>query len=70
MMDVMLLRLSDGVTIHEEVKRELSSNATVLTTQVRVQPLQQMVLVQIDGHSLRYRFGAEVTEQSRIQEPR
>ncbi|QEF97316.1 Outer membrane protein assembly factor BamB [Stieleria maiorica] len=56
-MDVAMLRLTDGETIHEQLERVVSPQSTGLTTYLTVQPELSRVQATIDGEQLVYAFG-------------
>ena len=56
-MDVAMLRLTDGETIHEQLERVVSPQSTGLTTFLTAQPELRRVRATIDGETLIYTFG-------------
>ncbi|QDV87477.1 PQQ enzyme repeat protein [Stieleria magnilauensis] len=56
-MDVAMIRLTDGETIHEQLERVVSPQSTGLTTFVTAQPELRRVRATIDGETLIYTFG-------------
>lgn len=56
-MDVAMIRLSDGETIHEQLEQPVSAQSTGLTTYVASQPELGRVRARIDGEVLIYEFG-------------
>ncbi len=61
-MDVAMIRLSDGETIHEELEKEVSPRSTGLTTAIEVQARFNRLLAFIDGEQLLYEFNAQAAE--------
>lgn len=61
-MDVAMIRLSDGKTIHEELEKEVSPRSTGLTTAIEVQARFNRLLAFIDGEQLLYEFATEPDE--------
>ncbi|MCA9135096.1 MAG: PQQ-binding-like beta-propeller repeat protein [Planctomycetales bacterium] len=59
-MDVAMIRLSDGETIHEQLERPVSPQSTGLTTYVASQPEFGRIRARIDGEVLVYEFGGGV----------
>ncbi|MEM0925788.1 MAG: PQQ-binding-like beta-propeller repeat protein, partial [Planctomycetota bacterium] len=55
-MDVMMLRLSDGESIHEELDREVAPSSTGLTTFQVYEPLTTRIRAKIAGEDLEYRI--------------
>ncbi|MCC9599871.1 PQQ-binding-like beta-propeller repeat protein [Stieleria sp. JC731] len=60
--DLAMIRLSDGETIHEELEKEVQPRSNGLTTAVILQPQQNRIRVQIDSELVTYQFGDEATE--------
>lgn len=58
-MDIALVRLSDGETIHEVLERAVSPQSNGLTTDVESQPHLNRLRARIDGENLLYEFGGE-----------
>lgn len=56
-MDVRLLNVADGKTIHEELDHELGPRNNGLVTQVLVRPLQSQIYLRIESENLVYSFG-------------
>ena len=61
-MDVEMLRLSDGETIHQELERSLGPRNSGLGTRLVVQPLQNRVIAQIGSETLVYQFSDKPPE--------
>ncbi|TWU05502.1 Outer membrane protein assembly factor BamB [Stieleria varia] len=57
-LDVQMLDISDGKTLHEELAKEVASNSNGLATQVRVSPWQNQVVARIESETLVYTFAA------------
>ncbi len=55
--DVAMVRLSDGQTIHEELGHEVPPQSSGLTTIVMSHPMVNRVTARIDGERLIYEFG-------------
>ena len=55
-MDVAMLRLSDGETIHQEMEKELAGSSSGLNTVMFLQPLQNQMIAQVGTEILIYRF--------------
>ncbi|MCO8120232.1 PQQ-binding-like beta-propeller repeat protein [Stieleria sp. TO1_6] len=62
-MDVALIRMTDGKTIHEELEHEVAPRSAGLTTIQVAQPALGRVLARIDGEVLTYEFGGEPVTQ-------
>lgn len=56
-MDVAMIRLSDGETIHEELDRQVAPQSTGLTTSLTSQPELGRIRATIDSETLIYTFG-------------
>jgi outer membrane protein assembly factor BamB len=67
-MDVAMIRLSDGETIHEELEKEVPARSTGLTTLVNSQPSLNRIRVRIDGEMLLYEFGGSAGSVLQPQE--
>ena len=58
-MDVALIRLTDGQTIHEELDHAVAPQSTGLTTYLSCQPSERQIRARVDGELLTFEFGKE-----------
>ena len=65
-MDVAMIRVSDGETIHLESDKAVSPRSTRLTTILRSEPELGRIQARIEGEILMYEFGAK---EDPIQQP-
>jgi outer membrane protein assembly factor BamB len=57
--DVQMLRLSDGKTVHEELEHAVPARSNGLMTTLVVQPGLGQILARIEGEFLKYQFKAD-----------
>ena len=65
-MDVAMIRLTDGETIHLKLEKEVSPRSTGLTTILKTQPALGRIQARIEGEVLIYQFG---TSEDPVQQP-
>ena len=61
-MDVQMLNIATGETIHEELGKPVASNFNALTTQVLVRPSQKNIVVTAENEVLNYSFSGDPTD--------
>ncbi|OYP29887.1 PQQ-binding-like beta-propeller repeat protein [Rhodopirellula sp. MGV] len=59
--DLAMISLNDGKTIHAEFEKEVQPRSNGLTTMVTLQPEFNIIRVQIDGEIITYQFEGPVT---------
>ncbi|MDM4019273.1 PQQ-binding-like beta-propeller repeat protein [Roseiconus lacunae] len=62
-LDLAMVRLSDGKTVHEQLEQEVQPRASNLSTTVMLQPSQNQIRVQVDSELITYSFGKTEVEE-------